>query len=213
MGTLINLPLRSLAPGMISCTWGLIPPASSATGEIVYVSNIGVNGSYWLSNGSVWRPVNGEVTLAQSGASVSLTGTTTQTVLATYTLPGGLMTTYSQIEITCLWSHTNSANAKTPRINHSAVGGGIVGDVYYSCAVTTTETLHCITCIRSDNSLSAQKGWGIGSAGPGGVGVIASTLRQFNRATTSNSDINITAQLANSGESITLRAYSIVLRG
>lgn len=193
--------------------WVNKPSAANSEGEIIYVTDIGPNGSHWISNGSYWSPLNGEATLAQSGASVSVTGTTTETVLATYTLPANLVAPWSTIEIFHNWSYTNSANSKTLRLKHAAVGGGITGDTYYSCASTTTATLQAFSAIRCNNSMSLQKGWGIGSTGPGGFGTISSTLRAFTRGLTSASDINLTAQLANTGETITLTGYSIVLKG
>ena len=189
------------------------PNPAQYANEIVYFSDIGAYGSHWVSNGSYWSPVGGEVTLAQSGASVSVTGTATETVLATYTLPANLVAPWSTIEMIHTWSYANSANSKTLRIKHCAVGGGITGDTYYSCASTTTAMLQGFTAIRCNNSLSEQKGWGIGTTGPSGFGTIASTMRSFTRGLTSSSDINITAQLSNTGETITLVGYSIVLKG
>lgn len=189
------------------------PSAAQYANEIVFFSDVGTSGSHWVSNGTYWSPLGGEVTLAQSGSSVSLTGTITETVLATYTLPANLVAPWSTIEMFHTWSYTNSANSKTIRTKHCAVGGGITGDTYYSYASTTTATLQAFTAIRCNNSLSSQKGWGIGTTGPSGYGTISSTLRAFTRGLTSASDINLTAQLANTGETITLVGYTIVLKG
>lgn len=190
------------------------PSAASSEGEIVFFTDIGTYGSHFISNGSYWSPLNGEVTLAQSGASVSVTGTTTETVLATYTLPGGLMSANGQIEIIHFWNVPSTANNKQIRVRHSSLGGGIAGDMYYYYnAITTIIGLQGITCIRSANSTTAQKGWGIGTTGPSGIGAIASTLRSITRGLQNDSDIVLTAQLADTSETVTLEAYSIVYRG
>ena len=52
-----------------SLLWANRPEASSAKGEVFYFSDIGPNGSYWISNGEFWSPMNGEVTLFSSGVS------------------------------------------------------------------------------------------------------------------------------------------------
>lgn len=199
--------------GTRNLTWAQRPNAAQYQNEIIYISDIGIGGSYWTSNGTYWSPLNGEVTLAQSGAAVSLTGTTSETVLATYTLPGGLMSANGQIEIIHFWNVVNSANNKTVRIRHSAVGGGVVGDIYYSNTQTAIVGLQGITCIRSANSTTAQKGWGIGSTGSSGIGAIASALRSFTRGLQNDSDIVLTAGIADSSETLTLESYSIVYRG
>lgn len=205
----ISLPAENVPQYL----WTNRPSASSVIGELIYITNVGIGGSYWISNGTYWSPLNGEVTLAQSGAAYPMTGAATEQVMATYTLPGGLMSANGQLEITHFWNVTNSANNKTVRVKHSAVGGGISGDTYYSCTQTAIVGLQAITCIRANNSVSAQKGWGIGSTGPTGIGAIASTLRSFTRGLQNDSDIVLTAGLADSSETVTLEAYSIVYRG
>lgn len=216
MGTVLNSGYAKSKLGFNgtrNLTWSQRPNASQYQNEIIYISDIGIGGSYWTSNGTYWSPLNGEVTLAQSGATVSLTGTTSETVLATYTFPGGLMSANGQIEIIHFWNVPSTANNKQIRVRHSSVGGGIAGDIYYYNAVTTIIGLQGITCIRANNSVSAQKGWGIGSTGASGIGTIASALRSFTRGLQSDSDIVLTAQLADTSETVTLEGYSIVYRG
>lgn len=187
-----------------------IPNASQYNGQIIYLSDIGIAGSYWISNGTFWSPVGGEVTLAQSGTTVTVTGTTSETILATYTLPAGLTHPNSIIEINHLWSYTNSANNKSERIRL----GGIAGDVYYSNATTTTATLQGFTAIRCNNSNSAQKGFGTGSTVASGLGTISAVLKTSTRDfATSSNNIVITGGLTLGTESLSLYGYSIILRG
>jgi hypothetical protein len=198
--------------GTRNLTWAQRPNAAQYQNEIIYISDVGIGGSYWTSNGTYWSPLNGEVTLAQSGASVSVTGTLTETALATYTMPGGLMSANGQLEIFHFWSFTNSANSKTLRVRLSAVGGGSSGNAYLSNTLTTFSTVKGITCIRNANSTSSQKGWGTSSASSSGLGT-SGALTSSTRDTGSNLDVCILGLLGNSGETITLEAYSIVYRG
>lgn len=205
----ISLPSETIQQYL----WANRPSAASVVGELIYITNVGIGGSYWISNGTYWSPLNGEVTLAQSGAAVSMTGAATEQVMATYTLPGGLMSANGQIEIIHFWNVTNSVNNKTVRIRHSAVGGGVSGDTYYSFTQTAIVGVQAITCIRANNSVSAQKGWGIATSVSSGLGAIAATLRSFTRDLQNDSDIVFTAGLANTSETVTLEGYSIVYRG
>lgn len=189
------------------------PTAIGASGDIIFLTDIGPNGSHWVSNGTYWSPLGGEVTLAIVGTTYSLTGTASETVVATYTLPGGLLTPNSQLDIMQTWTYTNSANSKTMRIKHSAIGGGTGGDAYYSVSATTSLSLMSTCSIRSNNSTSSQKGWGIGSTVPSGLSAIANPLRSFTRGTSVATDIVFTAQLVNTSETITLSGYTIVLKG
>ncbi len=205
----ISLPSENIPQYL----WVNRPSASSVIGELIYITNVGVGGSYWISNGTYWSPLNGEVTLAQSGDAINLTGFATEQVMATYTLPGGLMSANGQLEIIHFWNVTNSVNNKTVRIRHSSVGGGISGDTYYSFTQTAIVGIQAITCIRANNSVSAQKGWGIATSVSSGLGAIAATLRSFTRDLQNDSDIVFTAGLANTSETVTLEGYSIVYRG
>lgn len=198
--------------GTRNLTWAQRPNAAQYQNEIIYISDIGIGGSYWTSNGTYWSPLNGEVTLAQSGAAIDMTGASTEQVMATYTLPGGLMTPWSQLEIIVLWSFTNSANTKILRVRQSSVGGGTY-DPYFYFAGTTTASVQNICVIRSNNSISAQKGFGIGTGGVSGLGALSASLSAFNRNLANASDIVLTGQLTNSSETITVEAYSIVYRG
>lgn len=194
-------------------SWVNRPNASNVIGELIYITDVGIGGSYWISNGTYWSPLNGEVTLAQSGNAVNMTGAATEQVMATYTLPGGLMSANGQIEITHFWNVVNSSNNKTVRVRHSDVGGGVSGEAYYSFTQTAIVGIQAITCIRANNSVSKQKGWGIATGVASGIGAIAATLRSFTRGLQNDSDIVITAGIADITETVTLEAYSIIYRG
>lgn len=187
-----------------------IPSAAQYNCQIIYLSDIGVAGSYWMSNGSYWCPVGGEVTLAQSGVAVSLTGTTSETVLATYTLPAKIFGSNANIETVTLWSFTSSADNKQMRIR----SGNISGTIYYFQQTTTNASSQGFSRINANNSTSEQKGWGTGVANASGFGSNASAIvtSSLDTVTTSN-DILITGQLANSGETLSLMGYTMILRG
>src|SRR5688500_6060251 len=80
------------------------------------------------------RAFMGPYVLAQSAVAASHTGNTTETTLATVTVPANAIGANGRLRVTSLWSHTNSANSKTLRVRF----GGAAGTIYTSLTVTTT---------------------------------------------------------------------------
>lgn len=204
----INLPEIKTS----SLLWANRPDASSAKGEMFFFSDIGVNGSYWVSNGEFWSPLNGEVTLFSSGLDVSLTGTTTETAIGTYTLQGGIMSRVGQLDVVALVSCTNNANTKTFRVRKADVGSISTG-AYYSAAVTSVLNIQLFTCIKSNNSTTAQKGFGSTGGVIPGLGTVAASIITTSRNMSLPCDISVTGQLGNSADTISLRGYYVVYRG
>ncbi len=54
-----------------------LPTASKHTGKIIYVLNFGVGGSPWISNGTIWVPATGRITVASFHEPLVLGGTVT----------------------------------------------------------------------------------------------------------------------------------------
>lgn len=138
--------------------------------------------------------------LAYGGGALSHTGNTSETTLATYTMPGGTMGINSAVRITTLWSYTNSANFKTLRVKFG-------GTAYLFTAPTTTANVQAATIVRNRGSLSSQVGFA--SSAGGSFQSTSATATTSSVDTSANVDITFTAQLASSGETITLEAYTI----
>jgi len=194
-----------------SLLWVNRPEASSAKGEVFYFSDIGPNGSYWISNGEFWSPVNGEVVLFSSGVDTSITGTLLETTISTYTLPGGIMSKIGSIDLYVLFSSTNSASSKSLRIRHSDVGS-IAGVQYYNTGFSTISSIQAFCSINSNNSTNQQKGYGLFGVSSG-LGLTASVLVTNNRDMSLPSDITLTGQLSNTGEFLGVTSWSVVYRG
>lgn len=146
--------------------------------------------------------------LSQTNTAASLTGTTTETTLATYTLPANTLGANGMLRITAFWSATNNANAKNPRVRF----GGTSGTAYNpSQNFGGRLTGQSITHIRANNSTSIQKAYtgaafGAAAYDSGAVAQITSAVN-----TTSNVDIVFSGQLANSADTLVLEGYSIEL--
>lgn len=147
----------------------------------------------------------GPVVIASSALATSVTGTTTETVLGTITIPAGAMGANGWIRATALWSFTSSANNKSLRIRL----GGASGTVYQN--ITATATLSSMTqrLIMNRNSLSSQVGAAIASANS--FGLQSGTLPTSTINTGVAQDLVFTGQLTNTSEFITLEGYTIEL--
>jgi hypothetical protein len=140
--------------------------------------------------------------LRASAVAVSHTGTTAKTTLATVTVPGGAMGANGMLRITSLWSHTNSANAKTPRVEFG-------GTEYYGTAVTATATTRMYRTIANRNSAGLQ----VGGPSPGTFdwGSTSDGLTTSSVDTSADQDLVFSGELANSGDTIMLESYVVEL--
>lgn len=144
--------------------------------------------------------------IGASGASVSVSGVTTEETLATISVPGGAMGANGVIQIFTSFSVTNSSNNKTLRIRI----GGISGTEFFNLVLTTNASSGRFTTIANQNSASAQTGLvSVSNANGVGSGTLAAPTATVNTA--SNFDIVITGQKASSGETLTLVNYFAVI--
>lgn len=141
--------------------------------------------------------------LAQSATPASVTGTTTETTLATIPIPAGAMGANGSLRITTLWSYTNSANTKTPRVT-------LGGTAFFAPALSTTLTAQALTIIRNRNAMNSQVGW---ASGAGTLGIGSSGNANVTAAVDMSAAQNllITGQLASAGETLTLEGYTVEL--
>lgn len=138
--------------------------------------------------------------LEQSSVASSHTGDTTETNLAVVTIPANSMGPNGRLRVTALWTVPNSANNKTPRIRWS-------GNQVYTYTATTTNSVRGQVEICNRNSASSQVINSAGAAASGfGNGAAVTTLA-INTA--ANINLQISGQLANSGETITLESYMV----
>jgi len=160
-------------------------------------------GAVTLSSGDVTTALGftpGSV-IAQSAVAVPHTGTTAETTLATITIPANAMGANGRIELDVIWSYTNSANTKTLRQKFG--GTTILSTAVGASAVTRTSAV-----IANRNATNSQVATPNFSTS---FGVSSATLTTMAIDTTAAVNIVLTAQLANSGETITLEAYSVKL--
>lgn len=164
------------------------------------------NPQYGFGVDAAGRPVlyPSWVVLATSAVAVSHTGNTSDTALATISIPAGLMGANGIIRVTHLWSVTNNANNKTPRVWLN----GLSGTAFLSTNLASVQTWQGETIIRNRNSQSSQVGHNAGAF------PFSSTTGAIATATIDTSvavDLVLSGILANSADTITLQGYTVEL--
>lgn len=137
--------------------------------------------------------------IAQSAVAVPLTGTLTETTLATITIPAGAIGPNGSVEILTLWSYTNSANTKTMKVKLGATA-------INTAAGTTTATSQQFARVANRNSAASQIAFSNSTSGFGnsaGANITSAV------DTSASVDITITGTLTNTGETITLESYVV----
>lgn len=140
--------------------------------------------------------------IGASGVASPVTGTASETSLASITIPAGAMGANGAVRVTALFSHTNDASLKTLRIKFG-------GTNYLETAPSTTATNLQQRIIQNRNSESSQ----VGSAAAAGAGfgvssgaLVTSTVNTANDVT-----LLITGQLADGTDTVTLESYIVEL--
>lgn len=193
---------------IVECTVADLPLATAASKNTFYrITDLGTGSAIFMSNGSHWLPV-GEVLLFVDAVGTTLTAITTETVLSTFTLNKKLASPKMTIVVNSVWSMNNSANIKTPRVRF----GGVAGTEYVNTQIASNSSFQSECLIRFRDALNSQLGmsstqWPAYSTGGGAV--VTSSLDM----SVNDADIVLTGQLANAADNLTLRAYTVTLRG
>lgn len=143
--------------------------------------------------------------LSASAVQVPHTGNTDETALATVTVPGGAMGANGILRVTTMWTWTNSANDKIPRIRL----GGISGTIYFVTTQTTTASNRWQTQIHNRNATNSQVGFNSAASSP----FVSATLAVATSAvdTAAATTLVLSGQLENTGETIALEYYLVEL--
>lgn len=192
-------------------TWALRPNAVGAGGRVIRISNIGSAGSMFISDGTNWLALNGHLTLGQSWLSASGANDTNENILASVTIPGGLMGPNGMLRITSMWSTATSVNTKTLRVRF----GGIGGTIFQSSVVTAIVSTQNMTIISNKNSATSQSGYVAAAAAPFGSLGLAGALVSSSVDTGSDTTVVLTVQKDTAAvlasDAATLERYQVEL--
>jgi hypothetical protein len=152
----------------------------------------------------------GSKVIATTGP-VTLTGIVPETIMASLRIPANSMGPNGVIDITSLWSMTNSANNKVgnTRFNAAPGLGGGIGAAFTVTAVLEAQTK---TIIRNNNATNSQVIYTNAPTTPFGS-TAASAVTVTSIDTTADAYITLTGTVAAAGETLTLQhAYAVVYK-
>lgn len=149
------------------------------------------------TGGAVLKPSG---LLAQSAVPSSVTGTISQTALASLTIPGNAIGPNGSLRITTLWTVTNNSDTKS-------IGATFGGTVFMNKSLTTSDSFQAQTIIRNrgvTNSQVSSSPSAVADYGSSGANTQTGTVD-----TTQNQTLNITGTLGTSSDTITLESYTV----
>lgn len=145
--------------------------------------------------------------LGASAVAATAPADTNENILATISLPAGVMGINGVLRIWSRWTVTASANAKTLRIRL----GGIGGTAHFLQAFGATDvTQRDCTEIANRGSASSQIGR-VNAAGSGGFGASTGAFTTSSIDTTVATTLVLTGVKASAGETLTLESYLVEL--
>lgn len=193
--------MRSQAGLPASYTWVGKPSASgSNTGKIIRITDVGTGGCLMFSDGTNWYPA-GPITYTYSGPALAAPSNTNENIVATITIPAGLLGPKGSISGDILYSHTYSSNTKTMYIKF---GGSLVS--FMTKAVDYASQTRF--SLFNNNSSSSQKAYPI-SPPYGGSGNVAMSSLAVN--TGANANLTFSLQKATAGEALSVEGYVVII--
>lgn len=193
-------------------TWATKPLPSALTGQI-FISDVGIGGSYWYSDGSKWRPVGGRVTLRNTIVDVTNNGAA-KVVMDYATLPAGLVADGDVLMVSCSKERTGGATDTDTTdmcIGTVAVTPGTTVGLGTGVLATTQLQFAANWSIRKEASTIVRPTAMTGSTGVGGSAAASATatVPDMNAQTTY---LQITSDLTNAaGEVVHLRSFVVTL--
>ena len=195
----VDLPDVTRVQLFIDCGTSVAAYDYTVTGLFLYPLAQAANMEY-LDNSVVRKPYE----LARSSASVSHTGDTSETALATISVPGYTMGETGMLRVTPFWSGNNGAGTKTIRVRFSS----IAGTAYHSQALGATIQSALATTYILNTTSSAQIG-GLAAASTTGVGTSTAAAPTGANDTAADLTLVLSGQLADAADTVTLRGYVV----
>lgn len=140
------------------------------------------------------------IVLFVNAVGVSITGTTAETTLRSFTLKGGMFGPNDIIECVTMWSYTNVARNKTCKVK-------IGTSIYQAVIPTTTASLVRSCNIINRNSTASQVV--ANPAGANEYGTSVASISTLTEDVSVDKTFSITGQPSNVADTITLEATMV----
>jgi hypothetical protein len=166
---------REGAPYAGSFTYATLPAATSYSGYRAYATDLGANGTLVISNGTRWRPLNGQSVLKDKGAAQSGITNAAETIVLQALLPAGSWQTNDTIRIVLALTKSGTTNSCICGIRCGTGGlitdtallspGGVIGAAGRSIGLIFDFHLESATSVQKVGSqIDNGSGYGAQSA-------------------------------------------------
>ena len=118
---------QKLMSGLISSLFASLPSAAAVPGQQYFVSDVGIHGSNWQSDGTAWQLVGGQVVLFQSSIPVGVPPSGTIAANGVLTLGTALDNTYPSIY---MYFPAGAWTGSTAGMYYVSMSSTTVGQVY-----------------------------------------------------------------------------------
>ena len=197
--------IAAAVPSASAYTWAGKPSAAAYSGAEITITDVGVGGSRWRSNGTRWVNMHTIVlgTLPAPVTQLASVSTAESAAVWTLTVKGGVMDVNSMIQALPLATCNNSATNKTLRIKAAGTSIG-------TFVQTTVVAEQPLVLFRNINSAAVQKTF---TGNASATGSISTAPAGTTVNTAADWDLTVTLQAANStnGDTITLDAMTVIL--
>lgn len=197
--------IDTAVPSASAYTWAGKPSAAAYSGAEITITDVGVGGSRWRSNGTRWVNMHPIVlgTLPAPVTQLASVSTAESAAVWTLTVKGGVMDVNSMIQALPLATCNNSATNKTLRVKAAGTSIG-------TFVQTTVVAEQPLVLFRNINSAAVQKTF---TGNASATGSISTAPAATTVDTAADWDLTVTLQAANStnGDTITLDAMTVIL--
>lgn len=201
-GWVTNEPAPGVAPYASVFTWATLPAASAVPKWAVFVSDVGIGGSFWYSDGARWRPQGGRVTLKSLITPISNNGAP-KIVMDSCALPAGLLGDGDVLRVSYQKQRlggTADTDATDIMLGTVAATLGTSTGLVTSSLATTTIQIDVRGELRKDSATSlrplSQTGTGAYGFGASIAAGVAITVPNMN---TQQTFLQITSDLTTAG--------------
>jgi hypothetical protein len=192
------------ASAITASTWAARPAAAASAGQGMWVTDVGVAGSLWFSNGIAWMPVSNPLVLAHKFSNARMdasVGANADVLLDSHLIPAFVLGPTSALRITAAFSFPGSGSAgKAPQIRaYFGVGAYALSSQSLFDSLgqfTTQKSFFLNVTLQNRNSLSSNQ------IRPNDYTFAASRNAFINSTIDFSQDVNIGFGAVNSSSSI-----------
>jgi hypothetical protein len=202
------------------CTWSTKPTAAGNSGMCIRVTDVGqsAGGSYWISDGTYWRPINGSVVLSRQSGSIAtpiatLAGVTSGMFVPAIpvVIPAGMMVPgLCQLRVEAAFRRTGATATATLNVHlgTNKTSGDNVAYAFTYSATTLLDIIAAPTILISETSRFTGLGWQV-QGGSGNASVFNDKTTAF--STAADTGITFSISGANVADSFAMIGYKVEL--